>query len=274
MTAGYSEEVQMLDLAYAPATLAAGLAITGVAFDSAGNCTLTENRTALEIFQAWCSASRNNLDMPDVWRYDGTTLTMGAANLSGTGTATGQFVTTGTITAPVNGTYTDANNAGQITITGPAATDTVEMRRASDNSLIATRTGPGAFAVAPANVGASVYFVRLVGTNMVMSTITTPVTLTAGVNADVPLFAGPQVQVAQAPRIELLPTAQDIWTHQIEPGHTARDLARLSAAVLVGKVSGAGTGTETFRDVNDTKNRVVSTVDAQGNRTNVTKDAT
>lgn len=108
LSAGYSEEVQMLDLAFAPATLAAGLAITGVAFDSAGNCTLTANRTALEIFQAWCSASRNNLDMPDVWRYDGVTLTMGAANLSGTGTATGNFTTTGTITAPVNGSYQDS----------------------------------------------------------------------------------------------------------------------------------------------------------------------
>lgn len=210
MSAGYSEEVQMLDLSYAPATLAAGLAITGVSFDSAGNCTLTENRTALEIFQAWCSASANDLDMPDVWRYDGVTLNMGAANLSGTGTATGNFTTTGTITAPVDGVKIDSNNAGSISVTGVGVSDTAEMRRASDNSLIASRTGPGAFSVSPANVGVSVYFVRLVGGNIVMSTITTPVTLTAGVNPDVPLFAGAEVQVAQAARIDLLPTLTDI----------------------------------------------------------------
>lgn len=110
-----------------------------------------------------------------------------------------------TITA-INGAtisvpFTDANNAGSISVTGLAPTDTAQMRRASDNSLIATRTGPGAFAVAPANVGVSVYFVRLVGTNMVMSTITTPVTLTAGVNPEVPLFTGAQVQVANVENV-------------------------------------------------------------------------
>jgi hypothetical protein len=48
---------------------------------------------------------------------------------------------------------------------------------------------------------------------------------------------------------------------------------RLSNAVLLGKVSGAGTGTETFRDINDTKNRIVATVTAQGDRTIVVRDA-
>lgn len=110
------------------------------------------------------------------------------------------------ITAP----YTDANNAGSISVTGVGVSDTAEMRKASDNSLIATRTGPGAFSVSPANVGVSVYFVRLVGSNIVMSTITTPATLTAGVNAEVAMFAGAEVQVAQAARIDLLPTLTDI----------------------------------------------------------------
>lgn len=227
LSAGYSEEVQMLDLAFAPATLAAGLAITGVSFDSAGNCTLTANRTALEIFQAWCSASRNNLDMPDVWRYDGVTLTMGAANLSGTGTATGNFTTTGTITAPVTGTFTDVNNAGQIVVTGPAATDTVEMRKASDNSLISTRTGPGAFAVSPANVGVSVYFERKVGTVLVMSTQTTPVTL-GTINEDVPMFAGPQVAVANVDGMAKEATLQALATaNQTEHDATQSAIAAL-----------------------------------------------
>lgn len=106
-------------------------------------------------------------------------------------TDTVTFANGGSITAP----FTDANNAGQITITGPASTDTVEMRKASDNSLIATRTGPGAFAVSPASVGVSVYFERKVGAVLVMSTQTTAVTLST-VNEDVPMFAGPQVAVA------------------------------------------------------------------------------
>jgi hypothetical protein len=109
---------------------------------------------------------------------------------TGTATTTG----TGTITAP----YQDINNAGSISVSGVAGTDTVQFRKASDDSLIASRTGEGSFAVSPANVGISAYFVRLAGSNTVMSTITTPVTLVIGVNDDVPLFAGAEVQVAQA----------------------------------------------------------------------------
>ncbi len=40
--------------------------------------------------------------------------------------------------------------------------------------------------------------------------------------------------------------------------------------VWCGKVSGAGSGTEVFRDVNDTTDRVTATVDETGNRTAIT----
>ena len=43
-------------------------------------------------------------------------------------------------------------------------------------------------------------------------------------------------------------------------------------AATMGKMSGAGTGTETFRDVDDTKDVLVADVDVNGNRTTVTKD--
>jgi hypothetical protein len=59
----------------------------------------------------------------------------------------------------------------------------------------------------------------------------------------------------------------------LETGHSALALMRLMASVILGKVSGAGTTTETFRDVNDTKDRVVATVDEAGNRTDITRDA-
>lgn len=55
---------------------------------------------------------------------------------------------------------------------------------------------------------------------------------------------------------------------------TLAESIRIQNAVLAGKVSGAGTGTETFRDINDTKNRVVATVDSSGNRTAIVLDAT
>lgn len=55
---------------------------------------------------------------------------------------------------------------------------------------------------------------------------------------------------------------------------TLAESLRLSNAVLGGKVSGAGTNQEYFRDLADTKDRAVFTVDSSGNRTAVTRDLT
>lgn len=60
----------------------------------------------------------------------------------------------------------------------------------------------------------------------------------------------------------------------VETGLTPRQAFRLVSAVLFGKVSGAGTGTEVFRDFGDTKARITATVDSSGNRTAITRDAT
>lgn len=65
-----------------------------------------------------------------------------------------------------------------------------------------------------------------------------------------------------------------VWAKLIESGFTAEDLMKLFASVLVSKVSGAGTGIETFRDINDTVDRVISTVDSEGNRTDVDTNVT
>lgn len=99
-------------------------------------------------------------------------------------------------------------------------------------------------------------------------------------------FQGAEIQVVEAPEITEINNKVDsmqiditnmptsVWGHIIETGHSALATMRLMASVLVGKVSGAGTGTETFRDLNDTKDRVISSVDENGNRTAVTKDGT
>ncbi len=60
----------------------------------------------------------------------------------------------------------------------------------------------------------------------------------------------------------------------VETGWTFRQACRVVLAVLAGKVSGAATTTATIRDVTDVKNRVVATVDANGNRSAVTYDKT
>ncbi len=56
----------------------------------------------------------------------------------------------------------------------------------------------------------------------------------------------------------------------VESGMTVRQAMRIVAAVLAGKVSGAGTGTEIFTGIDGATQRVEVTADAAGNRTNVT----
>lgn len=56
----------------------------------------------------------------------------------------------------------------------------------------------------------------------------------------------------------------------IATGITTRQALEIAIAVLAGKLSGAATATITIRDVADTKNVVVATTDASGNRTAVT----
>jgi hypothetical protein len=67
-------------------------------------------------------------------------------------------------------------------------------------------------------------------------------------------------------------SVDDIWQRTIESGLNAEEAMRIILAVLVGKVSGAGTSEEVFRDVNDTKDRVIISPSAEGNRLNVVLD--
>lgn len=59
----------------------------------------------------------------------------------------------------------------------------------------------------------------------------------------------------------------------IETGWSIRGILRVLSSVLLGKSAGGGTTTETFRNITDTKDRVVSTNDG-ADRTSVTLDGT
>jgi len=63
-----------------------------------------------------------------------------------------------------------------------------------------------------------------------------------------------------------------VLSQTIEGAYTLRELVRLMAAALFGKSSGGGSTTITFRDLADGKDRIVATVDSNGNRTAVTLD--
>ena len=77
-----------------------------------------------------------------------------------------------------------------------------------------------------------------------------------------------------------MPTVAQISTQvfdaeSVESGMTFRQSQRLQSAVLVGRRSGTGSGTEVFNAaVTNAKARVTATIDGSGNRTNVTTDGT
>lgn len=66
----------------------------------------------------------------------------------------------------------------------------------------------------------------------------------------------------------------DVLDEAVEGTRTVRQYLRAIAATLFGKLSGAGTTEVTIRDVDDSKDRVVATVDADGNRSAITLDLT
>jgi len=72
---------------------------------------------------------------------------------------------------------------------------------------------------------------------------------------------------------------EDAVTDQIldeptETGMTLRQATNIMLAALAGKSSGGGTPNIKFRDQANTKDRIDSTVDADGNRTDITNDGT
>jgi len=88
---------------------------------------------------------------------------------------------------------------------------------------------------------------------------------TAPANGDT--FVLPVVRAFLTPDIEDL--ADAVLDENVDGTHTLREILRLLGAYAFGKSSGGGTATVTFRDIDDTKDRIVATVTALGNRTDV-----
>ena len=81
-----------------------------------------------------------------------------------------------------------------------------------------------------------------------------------------------EVNLSTTVLLQSIPTA--VLNATVEGAVSMAESLRLANSVLGGKVSGAGTSTETFRDINDTKNRVTAEVDSNGNRIAITLDLT
>jgi hypothetical protein len=214
-----------------------------------------------------------------------------------------------TITAHTNEVITiareDANGNSQVTIQA-AGVSTFEIWKITD------ATSPDNYATGTLldTVGIGTYrFIGVNGFKMVIRDTTTNFRVVVEMEKGIytaELFFGAQVQLAQAAEVSIINTKVDLLQNDltaakgagfntatdsltairaavdavpddvlgatVETGATVVESLRLHNAVLGGKVSGAGSGVETFRDLADTKDRLVSTVDESGNRLSETSD--
>jgi hypothetical protein len=112
----------------------------------------------------------------------------------------------------------------------------------------------------------------MTGTLTARGWVTATLAGTSGLSAT--SYATGRLEADLTPFTELSPTslAEAVWTQALEAGYTAEQMMRVMAAALAGEVSGAGTSTVTIRDIADTADRIVASVDGTGNRTAVTLD--
>lgn len=101
-----------------------------------------------------------------------------------------------------------------------------------------------------------------------------------GSTRTVTLAAGTTFTAAATDNISIMPPApvtaiaDGVWSRVMEGSVTAIQMMRGFAAVLMGRASGLATATAVYRDIGDTKDRITATVDADGNRSAVTRDLT
>ena len=86
--------------------------------------------------------------------------------------------------------------------------------------------------------------------------------------------ARPILTVSIGSRPSAFDIAQTVWgmDNGIETGWTPRQVLRILAAAMAGKVSGSASNSPTFRSIDDAKARISATTDADGNRLTVSLD--
>ena len=242
--------------------------------------------------------------------YSGGTITIKANTLAAGGSyltiiATPPKTVTANTTETITCAIEDANGDSQVTIQGGSGNFTLwKITNATPESDYATGTNLG-------NVGNITFrFIHADGYKIVIVDNVTgyriPVSMSKGVYTK-GLFFGDQVQLAQSAEVTQINSKVDILQTEVgnimdsfnittdslhairgavdgvpaavlastvETGATVVQSLRLHNAVLGGKVSGAGSGVEKFRDLADTKDRLVSTVDNLGNRSSEVADLT
>ena len=222
-----------------------------------------------------------NKDAVSVYAISGNTITTKSTAYAGDSRYTTEIATPpATITANTVEVLTivieDNNGNSQLTVNG--GDGTFQLWKVTT----ATATADYATGTLLATVGNGVYrFIGVSGFDIVgvdtNSNIRRRTSMAKGIYTQA-FYVGDQIQLAQAPevleiltKVDILQVGLDdlpqtIMDTTVETGATVVESLRLHNSVLGAKVSGAGTGIETFRDLADTKDRLISTVDSNGNR--------
>lgn len=115
------------------------------------------------------------------------------------------------------------------------------------------------------------YIARVAGGNLIGGPSDDPIAYTAGVQTLLIQSAASTVVTSDGSTpVSPESLAAAVANVEIETGYDLKEVLRLMSAALAGKLSGATGSTVTIRDINDAIDRIVASVDGDGNRTSIT----
>lgn len=186
------------------------------------------------------ATSINSSGQVDVIKLAGQTVTAAAGVTFPASVASPTNITAGTITTVTN--LTNAPTAGDLTATMKTSVQTAADAAVTANTLINAMAG---------YIDTEVAAIKAKTDNLPAS----------------PAAVGSAMALTAA-------AVDDVLDEVVEGTTTFRQMLRGFASALMGKASGLATTTAVYRDIGDTKDRLTATVDADGNRTVVTRDLT
>lgn len=186
------------------------------------------------------ATSINSSGQVDVIKLAGQTVTAAAGVTFPASVASPTNITAGTITTVTN--VTNAPTAGDLTATMKTSVQTVADAAVTANTLINAIAG---------YLDTEIAAIKAKTDNLPAS----------------PAAVGSAMALTAA-------AVDDVLDEVVEGTTTFRQMLRGFASALMGKASGLATTTAVYRDIGDTKDRLTATVDADGNRTAVTRDLT
>jgi hypothetical protein len=210
-------------------------------------------------------ASRNIIEGTGTFTASGAMGVNGVAALTGTGSlsATGALIVSAV--AALTGTGSLSGNLQAVLNAVAALT--------GSGSLSGAMTAYGALTAALAGVGALSapgYGIGNMAADISPFTVLSPESLATAVWSAI--AADNNDVGTMGEKMNDAGSGSNPWTEVIEGSYTAAQLLRIIAAALAGQLAGAATTTITIKGVDETTDRIIATVDADGNRISHTLD--